>query len=470
MKKTLLIIFLFLVIVSVVKAASLDEHCTVKSSCGVGEFAIFSISDSGGNAHVEETPTLYSDVVCCEGDALNNNCAQGDVILQLTDSDNAHIFGPDYSGPHILFNEVCLGTDDGTTVECDTVGGAGYWCVVSISDTENAHVGPCGVYPNNVFCKVGGGASPCTLTEAKWCPSPIWDATCYDVDTVANDGDTLYMFVSGDPVTCSGETASFTVLEIDDEVGGLSDVVPGSSATDVFDASGIAYAPWDVIYAPGDEDDPPFEDAEYKIRAEVSDFVLSVEQILVSPAGQPCTDLGGVDCCDFAAGEYCPPPGVSFSGSYDCLPPDICCSVGCQTGPAFCTFSFPDDCNLNTECYDTGASGEICVWEADQAGVFAIGGECEGPPSCDCACELDNNVTMTCYGTECVDDRNGDDFGLYDLRCLFYNSSEVLYKDETYPNLECVLEGQAAPFYGAFSILLTLILLIGYYFFEKKKV
>lgn len=134
--------------------ASLTDHCQFRSSCDPGEFSIFSISDNG-NAHIEEVVTDYSDLICCPGSDLNNNCVGGEIILHLTDSINAHAFSPEYSGPYTFTNEVCLGTDDATPVDCGMSSGTDYYCIISISDLENAHVGPCGTYPNNVYCKVG---------------------------------------------------------------------------------------------------------------------------------------------------------------------------------------------------------------------------------------------------------------------------------------------------------------------------
>jgi len=140
------------------------------------------------------------------------------------------------------------------------------------------------------------------------------------------------------------------------------------------------------------------------------------------------------------------------------------------SGNVVCDESNPDhECDHLETCYDADDETGICYDNDHCGGVNQLPtseSKCGDDCYCDCACT--NDINVTCVSGECIDDGNGDQFGLYNLFCTRYYADGTIEEVPHY-DLECVLEGEPAPFYGVFGILLTLIILTGYYFFKKKK-
>ena len=181
---------------------------------------------------------------------------------------------------------------------------------------------------------------------------------------------------------------------------------------------------------------------------------------------ETCEELTGTttwQCC--SSGQTC--SGDEYLTASDCS--GICCSIACDGTGTTCNEGPPenDECDNHLTCYDQYVAGEVCYEESLITGLNYVDGECD-LDDCGCDCITAGGNSVDCFGSDCEDDGDGDQFGTYDLRCLYYDSGGALYDDITDYDLECVLEGQAAPFYGAFSILLTLILLIGYYFYRER--
>jgi hypothetical protein len=140
------------------EAASSSLACSVKTSCGEGEVAVFGMSGQA-NAHAqtaEAHPTTYDYTVCCVGPAgLSTSCSGSyATVLRLSAADNAHVASNDLT----YGTRVCLSAT-GTTVTCQygSSCGSGYACLATISGTTNtnAHVADCdgsGDYATKVCC------------------------------------------------------------------------------------------------------------------------------------------------------------------------------------------------------------------------------------------------------------------------------------------------------------------------------
>jgi cysteine-rich repeat protein len=193
MKKTILV--LFVLCLASVFAAEAAVSCTVTTSCSENE--IFRISDTtNGQAQLTGQSPSYSNIVCC------NEAAGSELLLRLSAQTNAHVQDPSvntYSYSVGLDNAVCGIVTSGTCAD------AGYeTCVVSISDTDNAHVGNCSAYSNLVCCKSDQICGNSNLEYPEHCD---------DGGTV--DGD-------GCSATCTSETADlwFDQVIITDEGDG----------------------------------------------------------------------------------------------------------------------------------------------------------------------------------------------------------------------------------------------------------
>ncbi len=169
--KHLLIIFFSLLFVNVVYGASLNNNCNVRfNNCNAGEQAIFSISDAT-NAHAAQDPSYYNYKVCCSVSnyqTFGNSCSTG--LFTLSDIINAHVSKNDYS------NKICLVSQGENGVSCDIKSscGSGEYCVVSVSDTTNAHVASCSdsAYTNKLCCRNGAGL-PAGVVGIRVSPSQI---------------------------------------------------------------------------------------------------------------------------------------------------------------------------------------------------------------------------------------------------------------------------------------------------------
>jgi hypothetical protein len=136
--------------------------CDVKTSCDVGEVEVFRMSATA-NAHAG-TPSgsSYDYAVCCGGvTGLGTSCSgihHG--VLSLSATDNAHV-GSLAQYP----TKVCLSADTVEAVDCvyGAACSAGYACLATISGTTNAHVADCdGLddYATKVCCYAGAALPP----------------------------------------------------------------------------------------------------------------------------------------------------------------------------------------------------------------------------------------------------------------------------------------------------------------------
>jgi len=146
----------FLVLVSVSVFADLE--CEVVSSCPNVSLLLLE-NDSGGfdNAHAE-IPSYgsYANSLCCNSSYnLTSDCDGGFVFLNLSNETNAHVQDPLDSGVGYDFGGCVFSNASITSCRLAASCLSYEACLVSVSDSTNAHVSSCGVYSFAVCCFVG---------------------------------------------------------------------------------------------------------------------------------------------------------------------------------------------------------------------------------------------------------------------------------------------------------------------------
>jgi len=105
------------------------------------------------------------------------------------------------------------------------------------------------------------------------------------------------------------------------------------------------------------------------------------------------------------------------------------------------------------------------------------GGQCR-PDECDaCICTQtpDSSGKIVEY-TECIDDGDGDDYGTQTKTTTYKIQNPAggwINDPDNNPvverNIECVIGKISSPFFGTFSTLLTILIIIGYYFVKRRR-
>ncbi|MBU1245835.1 MAG: hypothetical protein ABIJ20_03095 [Nanoarchaeota archaeon] len=413
MKKIFLFIICFFVMFSLVQAGALTSDCSIKLNCLPGELSVFFVSNNGGNAHASPPNGIsYSYEVCCPHTGLDRiDDTNRAVILSFTDWENAHVYGPagpdqsDFAYLHDQTNEV---------VNCDTTfdGQVGEYCVASISSLINAHVGNCtgvGSYPIKVYCNVAGGGLPCELFDPQWCNS-TFPSGCNPLGLTVNESDLVYLRASG--LNCDGLDAEFNVYEND---GGPDDFIESVGINTTL--SNLVYLEWIVPYIPGNDVSGSQLQYQFKVNETISGGFNFSQLLLVNP--------------------ICAPLSTCWDNS-DC-PPDSCytniwCDKSTPTVAPFC------------EC---AMSGYIC------------GGS--SPYGADIIIRIRS-------ATDCIDDGDGDNIGTYNITLQYFNTSatppDFIGNQWTESSKQCFLDKEV-PFYGLFSLILT-IFFIGIYYKRKS--
>jgi len=147
MNKTIFLIFVFILLAI---APVLADVCSFKSECDAGETGILSIY-SLTNSHISyygHSETNFD--LCCQGitSTISDGCSDTYLISMSgtasTQPSNQH------AGNSIEYeNDVCLSNVNNCYFSSDC--GVDE-CVLSLSDTADAHVGDCSAYDNNVCC------------------------------------------------------------------------------------------------------------------------------------------------------------------------------------------------------------------------------------------------------------------------------------------------------------------------------
>jgi len=429
MKKIFLFIFLIFIMFSLVEGAFLDGDCTIRYGGGAvcsmnGEIGLFLASDYF-NAHAS-LGTGYNYYVCCPGTDLNfiGNAPTANVVGMTVDfgEENAHVYAPENAydpGVIVQFPIDGQGTDDVDCVSSDTGSpGADYHCVVSISDNVNAHVSNCtgsGSYPLKVYCKVQpSGGSSCEIFGAYWCNGiPI--GGCYFENYLnVNESDKVWLAALGPD--CNGLDLSFNVFENDDGAPNESIGMVGANIT----VSSLAYVEWIVPYIPGSDGFGNELHYQFKVN-ETTSGNYGWSQILNVT---PICDSASACFIDSGVGE-CAPYLVD-----SCRP--LVTPNGCNKSQPVCYCMYEDNCGSSGSSY--------------------------GPEV----------IIRIRNSTECADDGDGDNIGIYDITLQYFNTSSSqfignFWVEDTKP---CFLD-KDIPFYGLFSLILT-ILLIGVYYKRKS--
>ena len=136
--------------------------CSVKSAdpgcdTGAGEVAVFRMSSTSNAQAGTPGGSAYGNVVCCGGvTGLGTSCSgNSHTVLTLSATDNAHV-GSGGTYP----TEICLSAESADWLDC--IYGAScatdYACLATISGSTNAHVADCDGtddYATKVCCYVG---------------------------------------------------------------------------------------------------------------------------------------------------------------------------------------------------------------------------------------------------------------------------------------------------------------------------
>lgn len=189
----------FLFIILLIGVVSAVDTCTIKTSCGTGEFELLGVSDTT-NSHGEEFgQEVHSYSLCCPNYSNGNRgCTDLDdldntnKIIRLLDLNNAHAEIKDYSTDEDY--PVCY--EDfrcGITSDCEA---DSYVKVLSLSGDKNAHIGEFGDYQYDICCGKGAFPEPSCgnndVEVGEQCDPPeegVCDVECRFVVDRCGDGD-----------------------------------------------------------------------------------------------------------------------------------------------------------------------------------------------------------------------------------------------------------------------------------------
>ncbi len=148
-KKTYLVILLLIAMAFFSHLVSSDLSCEITTTCNAIDLLHLS---NITNAHAElPNQTFYSYKLCCNSSTyINNSCGPNSVtFLKLWNITNSHV---EVSTQNNYNYNACISSD--TTISCEVLNECltNQTCLVSISNTTNAHVGNCSEYPYKICC------------------------------------------------------------------------------------------------------------------------------------------------------------------------------------------------------------------------------------------------------------------------------------------------------------------------------
>ncbi|MBT7929300.1 hypothetical protein HN682_05235, partial [Candidatus Peregrinibacteria bacterium] len=143
-------IFLIFVFVLLAAAPALADVCSFKSECDSGETGVLSVY-SLTNSHVSYYG--YSETsldLCCQGitASISDGCSDT-YLISLSGTVSTTPFNQHAGDSTNYVNDVCLGNVNSCYMDA-TCGSDE--CIMSLSGTEDAHVGDCSAYTNKVCC------------------------------------------------------------------------------------------------------------------------------------------------------------------------------------------------------------------------------------------------------------------------------------------------------------------------------
>ena len=202
-------------------------ECTLKNGACVGaEECIISLSDTTG-AHAEECTELnYAHNLCCSdtvytlSTTYSDGCATAEGIISLFAQTGSHV--EEY--PSINYaNDVCLTATPSGIVTCtytDNACNPGYTCLLSMSDSTNAHLANCtgvGSYTKKICCMAisssakGNITGTVTNTSADSLENVIITATSAAGDIFTNTTNALGEYtITGANISTYTITSSLT--------------------------------------------------------------------------------------------------------------------------------------------------------------------------------------------------------------------------------------------------------------------
>ena len=274
----------------------------------------------------------------------------------------------------------------------------------------------------------------CAITEFYWSETQVDPGTTIFV----KDGTTVNLIIKG--TDCVGTEVGLTYYELQPGFDPILD--PASydlpPATAIFSAGNEINEQWDAVWF-DDGADNQFPDYMFRIN-EDQNFDSNILEVYVN-----CTDIGS--CCD-----ECDGVGLNYD-FLDGECSNVCCE-GCLGGG--------------------GCSGQPCTG-SQQCGPINDSwwqtGSCEDWCDVDPICWTDNGdgTGTRQIQSDCVDDSDGDNIGVYSITYIEFNisNSTQVFSETVDENLPCFLN-QAIPFFDSFAIGIVLFILIGFYFTKRK--
>ncbi|MFT4250359.1 MAG: BspA family leucine-rich repeat surface protein, partial [Candidatus Woesearchaeota archaeon] len=153
----------------------LECEVVASSSCSSGWTKYLGLENyTGGydNAHAQTHDyggDTYANSLCCRVTSygsLGYSCDDGDVVVSLSSTDDAHVQDSTQSG---YGTSVCL-SHSVEPVTCTPREGAcevSEECVVSVSSSDNAHAASCGFYSRSICCELDADPSKSFITVWK---------------------------------------------------------------------------------------------------------------------------------------------------------------------------------------------------------------------------------------------------------------------------------------------------------------
>lgn len=472
MKKLSLILAFMLLSIACVNAVMDCE--IVSGNCGEG-VAVLKISDIGeGGGHagtVEASSFTYT--VCCSGIPLKATTtkASNKFMISLSDAADGHAssietsFGTDVyleSSAEVSCNyalENCLGVGD---------------CLLSISDTTDAHVAGCDIFEKKLCCKEG--AETCSITEMWW--GIVEEGLINPVETVGMRMPVVMVVVTDN---CEGWLADFVIKKdgadfntsIKDKlVGTLPDYYGGGPWEELPYVAAEIWMTTDHAGLPADMDgDYVFTGTLHK----------DAESINLPNSGSLTVDSKCVAVDPFTYGvDQCFPSVIQaiddlccYEGSLDNPQPRNRCEAG---DPAYIPCDGVHRC-INSDCdtaegYPSGVGVDDCIDQVIMTAsiVDMCTGTTKGTAGCvaniDCS-NLEWEECFDCTEGDCVDAGLKGELVTHRAgTCTWVDgvrpegcSLGLLDRDE----YKVCMEEQEFPVFDSWNIIAVLILLTGYY-------
>ena len=181
-----------------------NESCYVSQTCGPGFNALFSISNQS-NAHAAVNPNHYTWKVCCNETVNAQQEGNYTIAIRLKNTSNSHAQLNNYS---TYTNPIYVGTnnteDNVTCINSDSCP-PDYFCVISLKNQTNSHVGECSAYTNKVCCKA-------TLKLTDGCADTDNDGECDTIDKLYwNESNVTIIGASNLNITLDGNGTIYGV-------------------------------------------------------------------------------------------------------------------------------------------------------------------------------------------------------------------------------------------------------------------